>query len=191
MLAVSTKDQTSLSKVLARAFEQDPILRWVVPDDAEYARFAEKFFQLQLDNSGASYTNPAKTGVALWFGPDDQHSLLAQALSSIKTILLLRGNLARANRLQSIMASYRPRRDFLHLTHLATSPEAQGSGIARTLLKPMLEQAKAFKLPVYLECTNRENLSFYRQFGFRLIDDIPITEHGSKGPTIWPMTLDQ
>ena len=88
------------------------------------------------------------------------------------------------------MESYRPRKEYLHLTHLATLPEAQGSGIASQLMKPMLDRARAFNTPIYLECTNRNNLNLYRQFGFRLIDDIPVTEAGIKGPTIWPMTLE-
>ncbi len=190
MRQVSTRDRGSLSKVLARAFEKDPILRWVVPDDEHYRQFSEQFFQLQLKNSGASYTNDDKSAVALWFGPEDKHSFIGQLISSLKTIWLLKSNLPRAYRLQELMACYRPKKQYLHLTHLATSPEAQGSGMASKLLRPMHERAEAFNTPVYLECTNKQNLNFYRQFGFRLVDDIPVTDQGQQGPTIWPMTLD-
>jgi ribosomal protein S18 acetylase RimI-like enzyme len=106
--------------------------------------------------------------------------------STVRLVWLLKGNISRAYQLQELMASYRPRRDFLHLTYLATSPEHQGSGVGAHLMRPMLERAKALAMPVYLECSNQANLAFYRQFGFRLIDNISF----KGGPTIWPMTLD-
>ncbi|MFN3236880.1 MAG: GNAT family N-acetyltransferase [Pseudomonadales bacterium] len=193
MLAVSTSDQASLARVLALAFESDPLLRWVIPNDQDYGRFAERFFRLQLKNSiqlGSSFTNQDRTGVALWFGPDDRHSFLTRALDSLRTVWLLQSNLGRAYRVDEIMTRYRPRRDYLHLTHLATAPEAQGSGVARQLLEPTLRRARLQGTPVYLECSNKANLGFYRQFGFRLIDDIPVTTQGQAGPTIWPMTLE-
>lgn len=193
MQAVSTLDQTSLSRVLARAFFHDPLLRWVIPSDMDYARFAERYFGMQLQSAiqaGSCFTNEAKTGVALWFGPEDNRSFLSGLLASVKTIWLLKDNIGRAYRLDELMTNYRPKNHYLHLTHLATSPEAQGKGVARTLIEPMLTRARQHNMPIYLECSNQSNLGFYRQFGFRLIDDIPVTRQGMAGPTIWPMTLE-
>tara|TARA_R110002072_G_scaffold3830_1_gene27229 strand:- start:2526 stop:3101 length:576 start_codon:yes stop_codon:yes gene_type:complete len=186
---ISPADQQTLAEVLAKAFSQDPVLRWIIPSDEDYQRIAKPYFKLILHQSlsfSTSFTNEAQTGVALWVGPGESPSLLGQLIGSLKLLWLLKGNISRAYRLQELMASYRPRKDFLHLTYLATNPEQQGSGVGAGLIKPMLEQAKSMALPVYLECSNQENLGFYRQFGFRLIDNISF----KGGPTIWPMTLD-
>ncbi len=193
MLAVSTSDRDSLARVLTHAFQRDPLLRWVIPDDGAYERFAQRYFELQLGNTikaGTGYTNLERTGVATWCNPTDQRSLLTGFLAGLKTIWLLKDNLSRAYYIDELMSGYRPRKHYLHLTLLATSPEVQGSGVARHLVEPILTRARARQTPVYLECSNRENLGFYRQFGFRLVDDIPVTKQGISGPTIWPMTLE-
>ena len=187
MRLISTRDQAQLARVLALAFKEDPVLRWVIPDDRDYARFAEGYFDLQIQNAATKHTNDAKDGIALWIGPDHRPNPISQWLSTLKTIWLLKTNLTRAYRLQEIMDGYRPKRHFLHLTHVATLPESQGGGVASRLLKPMLDEAKSIKLPVYLECSNQSNLGFYRQFGFRLVDDVAVTP---QGPIIWPMVLD-
>jgi ribosomal protein S18 acetylase RimI-like enzyme len=182
-------DRQILSAVLAQAFQQDPVLRWIIPDDSEYQRISETYFELILSQSlqlGESYTNDDHSAVALWVGPEEQQSLLNQLYGTLRLLWLLKGNISRVYQLQELMDSYRPRKDFMHLTYLATHPEHQGSGIGASMLKPILERAKAQSVPVYLECSNQNNLGFYRQFGFRLIDNISF----KGGPTIWPMTLD-
>lgn len=193
MLAASTSDQELLARVLASAFENDPLLRWIIPDDRDYQFFAHRYFELQIRSavrSGSSFTNDERTAVATWCRPDDQQPIFLSFLEGLKTIWLLKGNISRAFFINEVMARYRPKKQYLHLTLLATSPESQGGGRARQLIEPMLDEARELKLPVYLECSNKDNLGFYRQFGFRLIDDIPITTDGMAGPTIWPMTLE-
>jgi GNAT superfamily N-acetyltransferase len=186
---ISPADQQTLAEVLAKAFSKDPIMRWIILNDEDYQRIAIPYFGLVLHQSmsfRSNFTNEDKTGVALWVGPNEYASMFSQLLGSLKLLWLLKGNISRAYRLQELMASYRPQKDYLHLTILATHPEQQGSGVGADLIRPMLEQAKKLSLPVYLECSNQENLDFYRQFGFRLIDNISFKD----GPTIWPMTLD-
>jgi hypothetical protein len=97
---VSTKDQAQLSKVLARAFEHDPILRWIIPEDRDYVKFSQRLFGLQIRNAASRYTNEAKSGVALWIGPNNKQNPFSQIISSLKTIWLLKDNLTRAYRLQ-------------------------------------------------------------------------------------------
>ena len=85
------------------------------------------------------------------------------------------------------MENYKPRRPFWHLTYLATDPDFQGQGIGRRLLSPITENLPASgvdKTPVYLECSNKDSISFYLSQGFNLIEEVKIPD----GPTIWPMS---
>lgn len=186
---ISPADRHTLAEVLAKAFEHDPVMRWIIPDNEDYQRTAIPYFRLLLQQSmsfSASHTNEDKTGAALWVGPKEYLPVSSLLIGTWRLWWLLKGNILRSYRLQELMASYRPRKDFLHLTLIATHPEQQRSGIGAEFIEPMLERAKALALPVYLECSNQDNLDFYRQFGFRLVDNISFKD----GPTIWPMTLD-
>ena len=116
-----------------------------------------------------------------------QPSLGSQLLSFFSMAWLFRSNLTRALNLQVFTESYRPRKPFWYLSFIATHPNSQGKGIGASLLGPMKETAKRQGLPIYLECSNQQNLSFYRSQGFRLIDKMPYPG----GPTIWPMILDR
>ncbi len=186
---MSQTDKAALASVLAKAFARDPVMRWIIPSDADYARVSEAYFKMILNQNmrlGVSYTNTDQSGVSLWIGPGSSPSLISQLISISRMFLLFRGNLERAFKLQTLMETYRPRQKFWHLTYIATHPEQQGSGIGSSLLEPMLSHAAAANMPVYLECSNQANLSFYRKHGFRLVDKITPRE----GPTIWPMCLD-
>ncbi len=184
------RDRAVLAKVLKRSFVDDPVLRWILPAKQDYERIAESFFSHILKQtfvSGSCYTTDGQYGVSIWEKPNFSPTLTSQLLSFARLTWLFRGNISRALNLQSLMESYRPRKPFWHLTYIATDPVHQGRGIGSTLLKPITNISNDDGLPIYLECSNRENLSFYRAHNFRLIDEI--TYPG--GPTIWPMLREE
>ncbi|HIG40613.1 MAG: GNAT family N-acetyltransferase [bacterium] len=183
-------EQSVLAKVLVRAFEEDPVLRWILPSPVEYQRVSQTYFELVLKQSLSSkrcYTTDEQSGVSLWEEPDHLPSAGSQLLHFLRLSWLLRGDISRVLDLQSLMSSYRPPKPFWHLTYIATDPARQGKGIGASLMKPVTKIAREQNIPIYLECSNRANLSFYRAHGFRLVDEVSYPG----GPTIWPMLLDR
>lgn len=55
---------------------------------------------------------------------------------------------------------------------LGVSPEAQGTGLGRALLEPVIDRARAEGLPCYLETAQPKNLGFYQHLGFRVLVDM-------------------
>ena len=55
-----------------------------------------------------------------------------------------------------------------YLYNLSVRKDAQGKGIAKKLLKPMLDFCNDEKMVVYLETNKENNVSLYEHFGFRL-----------------------
>ena len=51
---------------------------------------------------------------------------------------------------------------------LGVSPEAQGTGLGRALLQPVLDRATAAGQPCYLETAQPKNVGFYERLGFRV-----------------------
>ncbi|KAK8846988.1 hypothetical protein M9Y10_019562 [Tritrichomonas musculus] len=54
----------------------------------------------------------------------------------------------------------------IFLYNFAVRPSMQGKGIARKLVKPMLEYAKAINRPCYCETYDPKNVAIYKHLGF-------------------------
>ena len=133
------------------------------------------------------YTDSEERGVSLWESPGHQLSFPSQLNTFLKFAWLLKGNISRASKIQAVMENYKPRKPFWHLTYLATDPDFQGQGIGTGLLSPITNHVPvtgAEKTPIYLECSNKDSISFYLSQGFNLIEEVKIPN----GPTIWPMS---
>jgi len=61
-----------------------------------------------------------------------------------------------------------------HLGPIGVLPEYQNSGIGSQLMERYCELVDERKLPAYLETDSSINVSFYRKFGFNLVDEIEI-----------------
>src|SRR2546423_14450166 len=73
----SADDVPGLARALARAFHDDPVFRWLVPDDAERPMRSERGFALYLRKiylaHDECYTTADVAGGALWMPPGTWH----------------------------------------------------------------------------------------------------------------------
>ena len=63
----------ALAKLMAAAFDQDPVSVWLFPDERSRESAQRRFFTLFLDlafESGEVYTTDTGHGVALWLSVD-------------------------------------------------------------------------------------------------------------------------
>ena len=56
-----------------------------------------------------------------------------------------------------------------YLFVLGVAPEAQGQGLARRLMEPILAEASARGVPCYLETTAPKNVAFYEHLGYKVM----------------------
>src|SRR5438067_2257503 len=70
-------DVPRLARALATAFYEDPVFRWLVPDDSERLRRSERGFSLYLRKvylqHDECYTTEDVVGGALWMPPGTWH----------------------------------------------------------------------------------------------------------------------
>src|SRR3954469_15788501 len=67
------EDAPDLARVLARAFDDDPVTRWVYGDGRGRARWSANFFRWQLRRltpQDVTWTTEDHEGAALWALPD-------------------------------------------------------------------------------------------------------------------------
>jgi ribosomal protein S18 acetylase RimI-like enzyme len=76
-----------------------------------------------------------------------------------------------------------PREPHHYLFVLGVDPSAQGRGLGRQLITPILEVCDRDHLPAYLETATERNLGFYQSLGFAITGEHQVTG----GPLVWFM----
>ncbi|MCK5635526.1 MAG: GNAT family N-acetyltransferase [Anaerolineales bacterium] len=80
----------------------------------------------------------------------------------------------RSNYWKGLWARRDPRILHSHLGPIGVLPEYQNLGIGNQLMERYCKVVDERKLPAFLETDTLNNVSFYRKFGFNLVDEIEI-----------------
>lgn len=161
--------------VLARAFRDDPIQRYVVSDDTRRAHLLPWIFGAAVRYClpyGEVYTTPELGGVACWLPPGSGTTDTWGMLRSGKILAPFRlgpAAFVRFMGLASYMTAERERvmpAPHWYLLAIGVEPARQGEGIGGELLGPVLARADASGLPCYLETQTERNVKFYENHGF-------------------------
>jgi len=159
-------------RILAAAFTDDPVMRWVFPVDthqrllALWPAVAEGTVDVSADGGAA----------AIWRAPGEVVEGDSSALLSAATP----DELERLGSMDAAMTAVHPTEPHWYLLAIGADPCGGGRGGA--LLAAGLERAGG--QPAYLESSNPRNVSLYRRHGFEVTGTI--TGHG--GPpftTMW------
>ena len=180
------REVPALARVLARAFHDDPVYRWIFPDAEQRERRSPGMFDMfarQMLRHGAVLTDDAMRGVALWRPHRLQLGLLEDLGFKLGMLRLLGRRASVIGRGFVPIEARHPRDPHVYLPLIGTDPTHQGEGVGSALLAPVLRMCDARGLPAYLESSKEDNIPFYRRHGFELLE--PLTIVG--GPTVWPM----
>ena len=187
---VRSDDRARLAAVLARAFDDDPVMSWFFPDPSRRAAQNRRFFAMRLRQllpHEETYTVAGELGAALWAPPDRWR---LGTLDSLRMGILLLPALGRRTALitrgvDKIERSHPPAPHY-YLAVLGTDPDAQGRGVGSALMRPVLDACDRDGIPAYLESSKERNIDFYARHGFRVTDEVRMP----KGPPVWPMWRD-
>lgn len=180
-------DVPTLGEALARAFQDDPVFRWVVPDAEDrrarlpsvFAAFAEVY--LIHDEA---YVAGDGVGAALWAPPGvepipgEEAEAFGERLGEI-----LGEDAERGQEIQALLEEHHPEEPCWYLQFMGVVPEHQGRGIGGRLLKAVLRGCDESGTPAYLEATSRDNRRLYERHGFETVGEIAVPQ----GPSLWPM----
>jgi GNAT superfamily N-acetyltransferase len=182
-------DIDAIASSLARAFEDDPVWEYLLPDPASRLRRLAGYFvtamRLQHLPHASSYTNSARAGAALWDPPGHWRMTLSQYLRGTpKFIRAFGSGTFNAVRTLSIVEKRHPAGPpHYYLAILGTDPDHQGKGIGSSLLKPVLDACDRDGVGAYLESSKESNIAFYARHRFEVTGEIRLPN----GPLVWPM----
>lgn len=172
------------AEVLARAFFDDPMTMYMLPDESQRRAILPSFMQAGATicmQHGEVYTTPGDVlGGACWLPPGETEvteDRLAEA--GAMEVLGAMGDEA-AGRFGALMAQLGELHELAvpaqhwYLLILGVDPPRQGQGIGGALIEPVLRRADAASLPCYLETMKPRNVTFYRKHGFEVVveDDL-------------------
>ena len=185
-------DVPAMIEALAAAFQDDPIMRWLFPDDGRRPAILRTFFGLSARKVylryGESYVAGDAKAAALWAPPGKWKLSPLVILRNGPPLMRVMGTrLFAALRTLTLAERKHPREPHYYLAVLGTDPQYQNRGMGSALLSDMLARSDAEGLPAYLEASSEDNKRLYLRHGFRVVEEVPIP---SGGPPFWRMWRD-
>jgi GNAT superfamily N-acetyltransferase len=179
-------DISTLARTYWRAFADDPVMRWLFPDDDDYADQGLAIFATLARRwlaHGTLWCTDDGVAVAGWNPPgrpeadvEDPNPVDHPAWRIERFVAL--GTAIDANT---------PDELHWHLNMIGTHPDWQRNGLAGSLMATTFEIADAAGLPCYLETETVENVAYYRRFGFEVRTEWDVEVPGAPGPHMWGM----
>jgi GNAT superfamily N-acetyltransferase len=185
-------DIAALSQVLGRAFYDDPVTTWMLPDEkTRPARLPRLFATLTRHHHFAgggvevACDGPGIGAAALWDPPNRWKQSAREQLAMLPSVIRTFGHRAAAARdVIELMKRHHPEEPHWYLAVLGSDTAVRGKGYGQALMRSRLDRVDAEHAPAYLESSKPENVPYYQRFGFEVTGEIVLPDGG---PTIWPM----
>ena len=182
-------DAPAIAGVLARAFQDDPVFAWSIPDpDRRRARLPAvftAFTELYLPHE-ETYLTTDGAGAALWapthVDPFDGEP--GETFGQRIAALLDEGESQRCLSAGELFAEHHPAQPWMYLQLIGVEPDHQRRGLGSQLLAPVLARCDATGTPAYLEAGTVDNRRLYQRHGFDTIGEIALPDDG---PPVWLM----
>ncbi|MFZ2174123.1 MAG: GNAT family N-acetyltransferase [Rhodococcus sp. (in: high G+C Gram-positive bacteria)] len=186
-------DVRSLSAVLAEAFDDDPMMCWLYPDEKQRRVGLPRLFaaitrhhhlagggvEVAIDDAGTM------TGATLWDPPGRwKQSRLSSLMMMPALARALGGRLQAGGEMDATLDQAHPSEPHWYLATIGTGTAARGRGHGKALLASRLDRCDREGIPAYLESSKVGNIPYYERFGFDVTGEIVLPR---SGPTVYPM----
>jgi ribosomal protein S18 acetylase RimI-like enzyme len=185
-------DLAKVSRMLTRAFDDDPVARWACPRDDVRPWMLERFHgarDRQMLRAGEVWMTERGESAAVWAAPDHWRSSVRDDLAFSRSMLhprLLRRAPLVGYGLLGLEKRHPPKPPHWYLATVGTDPAAQGRGLGTAVLAPVLEECDRDGVGAYLESSKERNVDYYARFGFRVTEEVRLP----RGPRVWLMWRD-
>lgn len=185
-------DIGELAATLSRAFFDDPVMEWILPDADRRPRQLSRMFTAMtrhhhLAHGGVEVAcdGPGIGAAALWDPPNHWLETRREEWAMVPTFLRVFGlRTAQARGVQEVMKRVHPEEPHWYLAAIGSDPGVRGQGFGQALMRSRLDRCDAEHAPAYLESSKPENVPYYQRFGFTVTEVIALPDGG---PPLWAM----
>jgi GNAT superfamily N-acetyltransferase len=188
-------DISELSHALGRAFYDDPVSEWIMPEGRTRAANLRRFFATvtrhhHFAGGGVEVAGDGSTigAAALWDPPGRWKQSSREQLMMLPSFILGFGFRLSVGRklgdLLNRMKQQHPEEPHWYLAVIGSDTSVRGKGYGQALMNSRLDRVDAEHAPAYLESSKAENVPYYQRFGFEVTGEIVLP---NGGPTLWPM----
>jgi len=185
-------DVDAISKALGAAFEDDPVMSWLVRDRGRRPGVLAGNFRMLLEEiwleHEVTYTTATTAGAAVWDPPGKWSVSIPKQIGLLPRAFRVWGrNLPRALLTLAKIERAHPTRSHYYLAALGVEPQSQGRGLGSALMFPILSRCDAEGVPAYLEASSPRNRALYERHGFEVTEELRV---GAGAPPFWGMWRD-
>jgi ribosomal protein S18 acetylase RimI-like enzyme len=181
------------SAVLARAFDDDPVFRYLYPAPSRRRWSCRGFLRtlvrdaLPFGEVWAALDDGAVVATAAWL-PEGAYPVSRWREVRLTVgawgALLTPGTVGDGLRYLNATAKLHPKEPHWYLAVIGVEPERQGQGLGGQLLAEVLDRLDATGVPAYLETSTEANVAWYRHHGFEVQQE---ARPARAGPPLWTM----
>lgn len=180
-------DAARLEVVMARAFDDDPVIGWLLPDASRRPARLRRFFGIELRHlalpRGCVWTTSDLSAAALVLPPGRWRVPLSTTLREGSAFGAGLGRAARLGMAMEWRHAREVRGPHYYVRDVGVLPEMQGRGLGSALMAPTLELCDREGLPAYLEASSQRSAALYERLGFKHLAELSVL--GS--PPLWLM----
>jgi ribosomal protein S18 acetylase RimI-like enzyme len=181
MKRATLADVDLIKNILLVSFKNDPHVHFLL-EESKNARKLNILMDYVVDQTfrqGEIYLGDDNNGVALWDFERNEKLSLHYIWRNLD--FLIRIGIKPVIRIVKSEAhvhnNFRKYPRYCHLYMIGVLPEAQGKGLASTLMNPMLQTMKENSIPVFLETANLRNVGIYKKKGFKIFETLTVRDH--------------
>jgi GNAT superfamily N-acetyltransferase len=170
-------DKTHKAKVieiLSECFEANKSVNLIVKQDARkqerIGHLMDYAFEACIE-AGQIYLNNDLTAAIICSHSEDKLPILEEAYLTAKLVWRVTGigGIGRAMRRERYVNHFHPKgEEFIYIWFIGVKASERGRGAGSELLKQIINESTLQKIPIYLETSTEQNLSFYQKHGFNI-----------------------
>jgi ribosomal protein S18 acetylase RimI-like enzyme len=183
----SVHDVARIATALSRAFFDDPVFTWMIPDVDRRREALPGFFTIftaACQRHGHVHRTVDGSAAALWVPPgvapiaDDEAEAFGGALAEAAG-----PDAERSMAIGALLDEHHPHEPAWYVNFIGVEPAGQGRGIGTALLQKVLVVADREGEAACLDATSMRNRELYERHGFTVTDELTVDD----SPPLWPM----